>query len=174
MSLLGAPLQLHDVRDAEAFCRTVLDRTLAYQGGRLRHRPDLYESALTYLLETLWDLSQRYDPERVRDPETGEVRVAFSTYATPILAKRISDWYRDELGDSRYGTRPSVLSLDELREREDRFWALEESDYTTVVAQGDLLTKLALATSVPFESPLEEREAAQELWRQHIESGEAA
>lgn len=43
------------------------------------------------------------------DPARG---LSFSTYAYRTLKLRVVDWYRHEFGDSRYGQRPQVLSLD--------------------------------------------------------------
>lgn len=112
VKLLGSPLELHDVRDTESLCRSVLDRVLRTWGARLK--PDDYEDALTFLLEHAWKLSGRYEQHPT---------MKFSTYCSRILEKRIVDWYRKRFGDARYRqSRPIVLSLDVLTQN------LEEND----------------------------------------------
>jgi hypothetical protein len=54
-------------------------------------------------------------PRGAYDPERG---LAFCTYSRGILTKRITDWFRSELGDSRYQSgRRNELSLDSLVEQ---------------------------------------------------------
>jgi hypothetical protein len=64
MKLLGVPWEMHDVRDAEAHARTLLDRKLAAWGARLSTTE--YELALSYLLGIMWQLSglAKDGPER--------------------------------------------------------------------------------------------------------------
>lgn len=160
MRLLSGPWQLHDVRDAEALCRTVLDRVLRGWGAHLR--PDDEKDALSYLLERIWVLSQRYDPTRSS--------LAFSTYASEILERRVVDWYRKRFGDARYSSRPQDLSLDELREHLDREIAREESDEGSVREQSDLLTRLACAITSAFEPAAEQ----EKQWVAYLTPAEAA
>lgn len=53
--LLPSALQLHDVRDVEALCSSVLGKRLGRSGGYLRDSDR--EDALTYLLTAAWELS---------------------------------------------------------------------------------------------------------------------
>lgn len=46
--------------------------------------------------------------------------LAFSTFASKILERRVVDWYRRRFGDSRYGGRPETLSLEALAEGSQR------------------------------------------------------
>ena len=109
MKLLGTPLELHDVKDTEALCRSVLDRVLRSWGARLRS--DDYDDAVTFLIDHAWRLSTRYQQHPT---------MRFSTYCSRILERRIVDWYRSKFGDSRYrNTRPIVLSLEKLLEDAD-------------------------------------------------------
>ncbi len=103
MKLLAAPLALHDVKDVEALCRRALGRYLEARGAYMN--PAMYDDALSFLVALCWELSERYDPSK---------GLSFSTYATRIMMLRVTDWYRDHFGDSRYsGSRPT-LSLDLL------------------------------------------------------------
>lgn len=99
--MLAGSLALGDVRDVEGLARRALDDALRSRGAHLK--PHLYEDALQELLATAWQLWQRFDPAR---------GLSFSTYAYRLLRLRVVDWYRSEFGDSRYGERPTVLSLD--------------------------------------------------------------
>lgn len=99
--MLAGSLALGDVRDVEGLARRALDDALHSRGAHLK--PHLYEDALQELLTTTWQLWQRFDPAR---------GLSFSTYAYRLLKLRVVDWYRSEFGDSRYGERPTVLSLD--------------------------------------------------------------
>lgn len=99
--MLGGTLALGDVGDVEGLARRALDDFLRARGAHLR--PHLYEDALQELLTTAWQLWQRFDPAR---------GLSFSTYCYRLLKLRVVDWYRHEFGDTRYGERPQVLSLD--------------------------------------------------------------
>lgn len=104
MSVLAAPLRLHDVDDVEALARKALDDRLRAWGARLR--PSDYEDFLTELIAAAWELAGRYDPER---------GLSFATHAYRILKLRCADCYRKYFGDTRHGPRPVVLSLDAPR-----------------------------------------------------------
>lgn len=72
-------LQLHDLRDAEAFVAAIANRSeldLSWSD-----REDLEQ----FLLETCWELSLRYDPTQNR---------SFSAFAVAILKRRVFDWQR--------------------------------------------------------------------------------
>jgi Sigma-70 region 2 len=99
--VLAGTLALGDVGDVESLARRALDDWLHSKGAHLR--PQLYEDCLQHLLAVAWELWQRFDPGR---------GLSFSTYCYRTLKLRIVDWYRHEFGDSRYGERPQVLSLD--------------------------------------------------------------
>ena len=77
-------LQLHDVRDAEAFVAAIANRS------QLELGPDDDEDLRQYLLAELWLLSVRYEPSRNR---------AFSAYAVAILRRRAVDWQRQRHGE---------------------------------------------------------------------------
>jgi AraC-like DNA-binding protein len=106
--LLGARLTLHDVADVEALAGRVLHERIRewrashfFDPNTPRGR-ELRELALTYLIETAWELSRDHDPSVQ----------AFSTRAYRTLRLRFVDWYRSTLGDSRHAPRPELLSLD--------------------------------------------------------------
>lgn len=141
--------RLHDVRDPEALCQSVLNTVLSRNGGRWS--PSEREDILQDLRVLIWRLSKRYDPTLSK--------MTFSTYATWILMKRAGvDAYRERLVDRRYvkeGERAPDLSLDELRERLDRSVLREEADDAPIREQSDVLTRFACAVSVVDASPLE-------------------
>jgi Sigma-70 region 2 len=62
-----------------------------------------HEDAVAYLIQTCWQLSQRYDPER---------GWSFSKWAYNILRLRVVDWYRQRFYDQRFGPADQQLSLD--------------------------------------------------------------
>lgn len=166
--LLSTRFGLHDVRDVEGLCWSILERTVRRGGGYLEHHQK--RDLVQHLMRIAWELSGLDERGRLRtawvvealvdvgegEPETKRVCVihdraaaahvdriaraladgawwvrestpppgcwrkgagpSFSTYATRILVRRIVDWYRSELGDSRYGQRPHTLSLDAVSE----------------------------------------------------------
>lgn len=134
--------QLHDVRDPEALCQSILKGVLGANGGRWTEAER--EDVLQDMRLLIWRLSHRYDPTRTT--------MTFSTYATWILRKRAGvDAYRTRLVDRRYvkegESEPVTISLDELMERLDEEVWLEESDHVPYREQSDLLTRLAIVTS---------------------------
>lgn len=131
--LLSETYPLHDVRDTEALCRDLLDRVLRNWGAHLRS--EQYEDALTYLIALAWRLSERYDPARSS--------LAFSTFASKILERRVVDWYRSRFGDSRYGSRPDLLSLEALAASTGRSIA-DVIGTSTQAEEEDLLTHVSL------------------------------
>jgi hypothetical protein len=91
MSLLGRPWALHDVEDAERLASKVLGDVLRARGAFLR--PHEREDALSFLLTSLWELSERWDAGRGGN---------FSTHAYRLLRLRLVDWYRSELGRTKW------------------------------------------------------------------------
>lgn len=81
--MLNGVMALHDIRDTEKLCRRILDNHLRKTRATLNHHDT--EDAVSYLIETAWELSLRYDPNR---------NTSFSKYAYSVLALRIVDWYR--------------------------------------------------------------------------------
>jgi DNA-directed RNA polymerase specialized sigma24 family protein len=82
-SLLNVRLSLFEISDVEAFCASIiLDRLREW---RAHLSSDQYEDLLTFTIESVWELTLRYDPERAP---------SFSAYAGHIAKLRIADWYR--------------------------------------------------------------------------------
>lgn len=131
--LLSETYPLHDVHDTEALCRDLLDRVLRNWGAYLR--AEQYEDALTFLIALAWRLSERYDPTKSN--------LAFSTFCSRILERRVVDWYRSRFGDARYGTRPDVLSLEGLAASSGRSIA-DVIGTSSHAEQEDVLTHVAL------------------------------
>jgi hypothetical protein len=86
VTLLSSTFALHDVRDVESFTGRIVERC----GLHLSHtdREELH----VYLIETAWEISERWEP-----PASGK---SFSGWALIILKRRVTDWQR-----SRYRTR---------------------------------------------------------------------
>jgi hypothetical protein len=86
VALLSSTFALHDVRDVESFTGRIVERS----GLQLSHtdREELH----VYLIETCWEISERWQP-----PANGK---RFSGWALIILRRRVFDWQR-----SRYRTR---------------------------------------------------------------------
>lgn len=81
--MLTSTLALHDVRDAEAFCASILRR---------KGIP-VDEDTLAYLVGECWILSTRFD---------GTQGSRFSAWAKLTLERRLIDRARKEHGDHRY------------------------------------------------------------------------
>ena len=69
-------------------------------GGFLDH--DRLEDLISYLSV----IAVRYDARY--DPAFGQAR---STFLYRILRRRVTDWYRQELGDNRYTKRPKPMMV---------------------------------------------------------------
>jgi DNA-directed RNA polymerase specialized sigma24 family protein len=115
MSMLGAKLSLFDVVDVEAFCRAIVRehtmvgvRTTAGITGPSALSPGDSEDLLAYLIETTWELSQRYHGK-----DDGRGKLRFSGYAITILHKRCVDWKRKRWHATRYGAAPVMEELTE-------------------------------------------------------------
>lgn len=114
----AATVQLHDVRDAEAFVAAVAARILDRHNIRLGHhdREDLHAEGLEIMLQ----LARAYTPSHAAKRDEW---ATFSGYAAGMLPNRLMDVLR------RRGSRPrrpdgsrgwvprNVVSLDVVRER---------------------------------------------------------
>lgn len=104
--MLNGTLTLHDIRDVEAYCTNILQRT--------NHPHD--EDTLAYLIATTWELSLTYQPGRL----------SFSTWAGTTLRQRLNDHTRTTKGrtvwrfKNRTYTRtlPTITSLDDPHARQ--------------------------------------------------------
>jgi hypothetical protein len=105
--ILNGVLPLHDVRDTEQLCWAVVARS------RLNLPQDQRESLCSYLIETAWELSLRYEPGR-RSTNN------FAGWATVQLRLRVIDWIRKEYGRTKWHSKgqayerknPEFLSFD--------------------------------------------------------------
>lgn len=125
---------MHDVDDVEAHCRATIKRTLGKNGGHLDR--DQSEDLLASLLCVASRLADRYDRNRST--------LSFSTFCARICERRVVDWYRKELGDSRYSKRPTVLSLEGLASSTGRSIA-DVIGTSSDAEQEEALTRVALA-----------------------------
>lgn len=101
-TLLNGVLVLGEVENGESFARKVLDERLKAMGAFLN--PTEYDDALSYLVAELWMLHGRFDPSK---------GVRFSTYAYRILWRRVASWYRQRFIDTRYRSKPVMVSLED-------------------------------------------------------------
>lgn len=159
--LLQGTLELHDVRDVEGLCRSILDRVLHSWGARLQR--DDHEDALSYLIATAWRLSQRYEPGR---------SVSFSTYSSRILERRVVDWYRSapKFTDTRYRERPIEISLDVLLDDVENGGVLETRDEGHVVTASNVITRLVCTSA----SSTDTSSAASDAWSAYLNRTAAA
>lgn len=107
MPLLASRLDLGNLTDVEAVCSAIVRRQLSSGAGYLE--PADREDAIAYLIGETWALWLRFDAER---------GATFRTYASPILQRRIVDWYRAKLGRSSNAPRPRMVSTSELENAE--------------------------------------------------------
>ena len=90
--MLNGILSLHDIRDTEAFAQRIIQRS------PLRITGDQHEDALTYLIEEVWILSLRWNPQRSE---------SFARYAGHLAGLRLVDWHRQRNGQHyRSGNTP--------------------------------------------------------------------
>jgi hypothetical protein len=94
-------IELHDVRDVEAFCSTVARERL--RRWRAVLEPCDQEDLVVFLVTVAWEESKKYDPTFGR---------SFSTHATQVCRNRAVDWYRQRFVDTRYHERPQLSSID--------------------------------------------------------------
>jgi hypothetical protein len=107
--LLSRVLALHDVNDAEGLARRALGDQLRSMGAHLSGHE--LEEAVTYLIETTWEASLRYDPQRCS---------SFSRFSYQLCRRRTIDFIRAKNGRTRWQfadsthvrERPNILSLD--------------------------------------------------------------
>lgn len=90
--MLNGVLALHDVQDVERLCRSVLEPF------RLRGSLDDFDDALAELIGVCWQLGERYDVARDRQPN-------FAAYASCILSLRVHDRIRRVRGRTRWSFR---------------------------------------------------------------------
>jgi hypothetical protein len=88
--LLNGRLEAHGV-DGERLARKALDDALRARGAYLR--PHEYEDALSFLLVAFWETSEKWDPARGGN---------FATHTYRLLRLRLVDWYRSELGRTKW------------------------------------------------------------------------
>lgn len=101
-------VRMHDVHDIDSFVGEILNDQLKKRQAFLRR--ELWEDAHSYLLEVVLTNAPKWDSEK---------HPKFSDWVRVVVTKRLVDWYRKELGDSRYKTkRPQVISLGEWAEDE--------------------------------------------------------
>lgn len=106
---LSVDRPFHDVENSYRFVRGALDDEMRARGAYLD--PVRYEDALSYLVDVLCRLAQRYDPSKGS--------LSFSTFAYRILRRRYTSYLRESRGDARYGNdgrEQSVADPDLLRE----------------------------------------------------------
>jgi hypothetical protein len=85
--MLAGKLALHDVRDCEALCVRIVQRS-SLEPLPWHEREDL----VAFLIAEAWTLSVQYRPGSV----------AFSTLATTTLQRRVVDWRRKKLGRTKW------------------------------------------------------------------------
>lgn len=108
--MLSGTLELHDIRDVEAFCGRAMDAELRARGIRLE--PADREDLLAYIIGVAWELSVGYRPGRSS---------SFSSYAYRILRLRVADYFRERFGATRRGRiLPQIVSLDAAILSDDR------------------------------------------------------
>lgn len=107
MALLAHRLDLGNLIDVEAFCSRIVTRQLASAGGYLE--PADREDAIAYLIGEAWILYSRFDAAK---------GATFWTYSSPVLQRRMVDWYRTKFGRSSNAPRPRMVSTDELERTE--------------------------------------------------------
>jgi hypothetical protein len=106
--MLQGKLVLHDCTDTEALCQAIIAK------AGLDLRPHQRDDLLAFLIATAWELSLRYEAGR------GST-TSFTGWATTNLRLRITDWFRQEYGRTRYSfsdrkyerPQPQLLSLDD-------------------------------------------------------------
>jgi len=108
--MLQGVLLLHGV-DAERMCGQVVTRFQRRSQAALPAAE--VEDLMAFLLATIWELSERFEPAKDRRGVDG-----FASYAGRILDRRVTDWHRSRFLDGRYATEDerrnfvNALSLD--------------------------------------------------------------
>lgn len=86
--MLNGRLKLHDITDAEAFCKALIP-----DEWKARLQPHDLEDLASYLIETCWELS-------IRNPQPWHT--SFSGWVTPRLQQRRYDWLRKHHGRTKW------------------------------------------------------------------------
>src|SRR6266545_5364115 len=157
--MLAGVLTLHDpscsdrcrptycISDLEALCRSVLNDHLCAgvkKGGRISGPTSpltlsQYDDALVYLIETGWELAQRFN---------GRGRLA--GYVQSFLFMRIVDWRRHTFGSSRYGPAPQFVVYDPAVHASGAHWDAEYDDDALDLDAAPAGTREALALIRPL------------------------
>jgi DNA-directed RNA polymerase specialized sigma24 family protein len=141
MALLGAPVALHDIRDAEAFVQATLN------ASRRVYSPDEREELVAEGLRIMVELHARFEPHR--NGYAGEGR--FSGFCAKYLRLKLEDAYHRLHPEHRLVTQPDgrrrylygdkAVSLDALTgEDPDREQALADRTH-----ESDVLARLGAA-----------------------------
>ena len=126
-SRVVACVALHDVEDVESFAAQAVRKILAGNGGFLRreHREEL----TAFLTVTLYAIEEDWDPRRTP---------SFRLYASWLLQRRGTDWYRRTFHDSRSGKRMTETSLEALVKDNDAYRG------STPSPEGEVIRRAAL------------------------------
>lgn len=123
MGLIGKPVAIMDVENAEAFCQRAIDRS------GIPYGPDEREELLAEGLTILCELADKYRPLPAR-PGIDKQAGRFSGYAAMFLPRRLGDSWHKSHPNHRYVTDPEtgkrgwyygpeMLSLDGLAATHD-------------------------------------------------------
>jgi hypothetical protein len=112
-TLLNGKLSLHDADDVEGMCWAIV-----YRSGLVLNETPQHDLC-TYLIETAWQLSLKYEEGR------GSTS-SFVGFATTNLRLRTIDWLRREHGRTKWSfadhthtrERPQLVSFDALAEHD--------------------------------------------------------
>jgi hypothetical protein len=155
VKLLNGTLELHDVKDVEATCRSILERALLSRNVSYLDVHE-YEDALSFFVNTAYEFSLKYDPERVRN-EDGTIGMSFSTYLHRFLPARLADWYRQRFVDIRYVEAPTLVD-DSYAEFEVAYasrhsWGAggDSSSHEEVIERGVLVATVQTYSTAPRE-----------------------
>lgn len=95
MSALSSPVQVRNIRDAEAFVQRAITRAWVIQPNSAEERADILAEGLCLLLE----LSDRFEEHRPGYQHPG----SFSLYATKYLPLRLADAWAKMRREHRFG-----------------------------------------------------------------------
>lgn len=119
MTLLGATLPLdpplanghprHRIDDAENFCGAVVSSHIRLAGAYFPAGQGNEDDLMAFLIATLWEFSQRFDPAKANGKP-------FSHHAVSLLHRRIPSWYRQRFGSTRYRQLPALVAYDDANE----------------------------------------------------------
>ena len=140
-------------------CESVLIEGLRRRGSVLW--PDRREDLHSYLCLTACHIATNYDPSRSRPG------YSFASYLWDVLDRRITDWFRQTFGDSRYADGPnkrripltSLLSLDAKLDEDpvaEDVTLIDASLDLAVEAVGERCSRAARETLATIARPLAE------------------